>query len=218
MRNFRSRPGDKSPSRRRRRVLQSFRGCRTTTSSAGSCPAFKATRTGSSSFDHFLLPYLALTHSTSADTASRTSTTIRQTRRRMEGAPFPSFPLPALLTLLLPGRKWNTTMKSIIPLPQPGDPSTYPDYDFAPTSYVLACYPETTSFYKAIVEAGPFSLQLGAGKVRTLSHECSLYSSKLTLLTRQKKETQRLYRLRFDDDDGQLRDVPLELVCEAQPL
>ncbi|GAA5826379.1 hypothetical protein JCM11251_002340 [Rhodosporidiobolus azoricus] len=92
------------------------------------------------------------------------------------------------------GGKWNTTLKSIIPLPQPGDRSTYPDYDFPPGTGVLACYPETTSFYKAIVEAGPFDVPIaGGGK---------------------KKETQRLYRLRFDDDDGALRDVPLELVCE----
>ncbi|GAA5851511.1 hypothetical protein JCM8547_001118 [Rhodosporidiobolus lusitaniae] len=91
------------------------------------------------------------------------------------------------------GGKWNTTLKSMIPLPQPSDPSTYPDYDFAPATYVLACYPETTSFYKAIVESGPFILQTSGGK---------------------KKDTQRFYRLRFDDDDGALRDVPLELVCE----
>ncbi|GAA6045046.1 hypothetical protein JCM8097_002333 [Rhodosporidiobolus ruineniae] len=92
------------------------------------------------------------------------------------------------------GGKWNTTLKSIIPLPQPGDPSTYPDYDYPPGTNVLACYPETTSFYKAVVDSGPFGLQIGAGK---------------------KKEVQKLYRLRFEDDDGMLRDVPVELVCET---
>ncbi|GAA6017955.1 hypothetical protein JCM10207_002718 [Rhodosporidiobolus poonsookiae] len=91
------------------------------------------------------------------------------------------------------GGKWNTTLKSIIPLPQPGDERTYPDYDYPAGTVVLACYPETTSFYKAIVESGPFGLNVGGGK---------------------KKEIQRLYRLRFDDDDGALRDVPIELVCE----
>ncbi|BGP16852.1 hypothetical protein JCM10213_003328 [Rhodosporidiobolus nylandii] len=95
------------------------------------------------------------------------------------------------------GGKWNTTLKSIIPLPQPGDDKTYPDYDFAPGTYVLACYPETTSFYKAVVDSGPYGIPVGTGK---------------------KKEIQRLYRLRFDDDDGMVRDVPLELVCEASPL
>ncbi|GAA5897645.1 hypothetical protein JCM6882_000059 [Rhodosporidiobolus microsporus] len=92
------------------------------------------------------------------------------------------------------GGKWNTTLKSIIPLPQPGDRSTYPDYDYPSGTYVLACYPETTSFYRAIVESGPFDVPIAGGK---------------------KKETQRLYRLQFDDDDGALRDVPIELVCET---
>ncbi|GAA5993982.1 hypothetical protein JCM11641_006440 [Rhodosporidiobolus odoratus] len=93
------------------------------------------------------------------------------------------------------GGKWNTTLKSIIPLPQPGDDKTYPDYDFPPGTYVLACYPETTSFYKAVVDSGPFGMAVGAGK----------------------KGLQRFYRLRFDDDDEMLRDIPLELVCELPP-
>ena len=64
-------------------------------------------------------------------------------------------------------RKWNTTLKSIIPLPEKGDERTYPDYDFPPGSLVLACYPETTSFYRATVESGPHTLTFGTGKVRT---------------------------------------------------
>lgn len=34
----------------------------------------------------------------------------------------------------------------------------------------------------------------------------------------QKKETQKIYRLEFDDDGGALRDVPIELVCDPTPL
>lgn len=64
-------------------------------------------------------------------------------------------------------RKWNTTLKSIIPLPEKGDERSYPDYDFPPGSLVLACYPETTSFYRATVESGPHTLTFGTGKVRT---------------------------------------------------
>ncbi|BGO91980.1 hypothetical protein NBRC10512_001067 [Rhodotorula toruloides] len=95
------------------------------------------------------------------------------------------------------GGKWNTTLKSIIPLPEKGDERTYPDYDFTPGMYVLACYPETTSFYRAIVHSGPHATSLGTGK---------------------KKETQKIYRLQFDDDEGALRDVPIELVCDPTPL
>ncbi|BGP53231.1 hypothetical protein JCM8202_002558 [Rhodotorula sphaerocarpa] len=95
------------------------------------------------------------------------------------------------------GGKWNTTLKSIIPLPEKGDERTYPDYEYPAGSFVLACYPETTSFYRATVESGPHVLTLGTGK---------------------KKETQKLYRLKFDDDDGQVRDVPLELICDPTPV
>ncbi|GAA5899007.1 hypothetical protein JCM8208_002975 [Rhodotorula glutinis] len=95
------------------------------------------------------------------------------------------------------GGKWNTTLKSIIPLPEKGDERSYPDYDFSPGTYVLACYPETTSFYRAVIAAGPLAVATGQGK---------------------KKEVQRIYRLTFDDDEGAIRDVPLELVCDPTPL
>lgn len=62
--------------------------------------------------------------------------------------------------------KWNTTLKSIIPLPEKGDERSYPDYDFSPGTYVLACYPETTSFYRAVIAAGPLAVATGQGKVR----------------------------------------------------
>jgi len=29
---------------------------------------------------------------------------------------------------------------------------------------------------------------------------------------------QRIYRLTFDDDEGAIRDVPVELVCDPTPL
>ncbi|GAA6049693.1 hypothetical protein JCM3770_004413 [Rhodotorula araucariae] len=95
------------------------------------------------------------------------------------------------------GGKWNTTIKAIIPLPEKGDERTYPDYDYPPGMYVLACYPETTSFYRAVIASGPHATTTGAGK---------------------KKEVQRVYRLTFDDDEGAIRDVPVELVCDPAPL
>ncbi|BGP48782.1 hypothetical protein JCM10450v2_004658 [Rhodotorula kratochvilovae] len=95
------------------------------------------------------------------------------------------------------GGKWNTTIKAIIPLPEKGDERTHPDYDFPPGMYVLACYPETTSFYRAVIASGPHAITTGTGK---------------------KKEVQRVYRLTFDDDEGAIRDVPVELVCDPAPL
>ncbi|GJN91081.1 hypothetical protein Rhopal_004097-T1 [Rhodotorula paludigena] len=95
------------------------------------------------------------------------------------------------------GGKWNTTLKAIIPLPEKGDPTTYLDYEFSPGTYVLACYPETTSFYRAIIQSGPHPISVGTGK---------------------KKEVTRIYRLTFDDDEGAIRDVPIELVCDPTPL
>lgn len=65
--------------------------------------------------------------------------------------------------------KWNTTLKAIIPLPEKGDPMTYLDYEFSPGTYVLACYPETTSFYRAIIQSGPHPVSVGTGKVCSVS-------------------------------------------------
>ena len=65
--------------------------------------------------------------------------------------------------------KWNTTIKAIIPLPEKGDERTYPNYDFPPGMYVLACYPETTSFYRAVIASGPHAITTGAGKARLSS-------------------------------------------------
>ncbi|KAH8913409.1 hypothetical protein BT69DRAFT_1333310 [Atractiella rhizophila] len=46
--------------------------------------------------------------------------------------------------------RWNMTLKTIIPLPDPKDRErTYPKKDYTPGMWVLALYPDTTSFYKA---------------------------------------------------------------------
>lgn len=51
---------------------------------------------------------------------------------------------------------YNTTIKSIVPLPDPRDRQrTYPDVEFAPGTPVMALYPDTTSFYRAVVQGGP---------------------------------------------------------------
>lgn len=43
-------------------------------------------------------------------------------------------------------------------------------------------------------------------------------SPALTRSREQKKEVTRIYRLTFDDDEGAIRDVPIELVCDPTPL
>jgi SGF29 tudor-like domain len=47
-----------------------------------------------------------------------------------------------------PGLEYNTTLKAIIPMPDPRDRSTYPEHDLVPGTEVLALFPETTSFYR----------------------------------------------------------------------
>ncbi|MBW0533186.1 hypothetical protein O181_072901 [Austropuccinia psidii MF-1] len=50
---------------------------------------------------------------------------------------------------------WNTTIKSIIPLPVKNHPESYPSTTLQPGSIVLGLYPETTSFYRGEVKSGP---------------------------------------------------------------
>ncbi|GAA5838262.1 hypothetical protein JCM5353_005765 [Sporobolomyces roseus] len=92
------------------------------------------------------------------------------------------------------GGKWNTTLKSIIPLPDKSDERTYPEHPFPSGTTVLALYPETTSFYKAYIEGGPYAISTGTGK---------------------NKIRERVYKLKFDDDGDVVRDVPIELVVEG---
>ncbi|GAA6063212.1 hypothetical protein JCM10212_006845 [Sporobolomyces blumeae] len=92
------------------------------------------------------------------------------------------------------GGKWNTTMKSIIPLPEKTDERTYPEHPYPAGTPVLALYPETTSFYRAFIEGGPYLVALGNGKTKT---------------------KERVYKLKFDDDGDVVRDVPIELVVES---
>lgn len=51
---------------------------------------------------------------------------------------------------------YTATMKSIVPLPDTRDRArTYPDSDIAPGTPVMALFPDTTSFYRAVVQGGP---------------------------------------------------------------
>ncbi|KDE04450.1 hypothetical protein MVLG_05098 [Microbotryum lychnidis-dioicae p1A1 Lamole] len=89
--------------------------------------------------------------------------------------------------------KFNTTTKSIIPLPDRMDNKTYPDHDYTPGQAVLALYPETTSFYRAIVQSGPVPAPGSTGK---------------------KKDKEKVYRLKFEDDGDSVREIPIEFVLD----
>ncbi|KAL8279598.1 hypothetical protein RQP46_007911 [Phenoliferia psychrophenolica] len=78
---------------------------------------------------------------------------------------------------------FTTTIKSIIPLPGKHDKYIHPL-----GAAVMALYPDTDSFYRAVIVSGP---EIEKGK---------------------KKE--RAYNLRFDDDEGAIRRIPVEMVVE----
>jgi SAGA-associated factor 29 len=50
---------------------------------------------------------------------------------------------------------WNTTLKSIIPLPVPDKPETFPTVPLPPGTDVLGLYPDTTTFYLGKIESVP---------------------------------------------------------------
>ncbi|SCZ89159.1 BZ3500_MvSof-1268-A1-R1_Chr9g10314 [Microbotryum saponariae] len=89
--------------------------------------------------------------------------------------------------------KFNTTTKSIIPLPDRMNNKTYPNHDYTPGQAVLALYPETTSFYRAIVQSGPVPVPGSTGK---------------------KKDKEKVYRLKFEDDGDSVREIPIEFVLD----
>lgn len=52
--------------------------------------------------------------------------------------------------------KYNTTLRNIVPLPDRRNPSlTYPENDYSAGTQVMALYPDTTSFYRAVIVGGP---------------------------------------------------------------
>ncbi|KAI0926963.1 hypothetical protein AcW1_007659 [Taiwanofungus camphoratus] len=101
-----------------------------------------------------------------------------------------------------PGQCYNTTLRAIIPLPDPTAPpdsaahlNAYPE--FTTGSTVMALYPDTSCFYRAEVVASPRDMQPSdrAGQ-----------SSKQTPIP--------MYKLKFEDDDDQEHCVPAQWVVE----
>jgi len=98
-----------------------------------------------------------------------------------------------------PGQKYPTTLRAIIPLPDPSQPPTsaaHPNayQQFPANSTVMALYPDTSCFYRAEVIAPPQDVQPSG---RTLS-------SKLVPT----------YKLKFEDDDDQEHSVAAQWVVE----
>ncbi|KAF8672143.1 hypothetical protein RhiXN_09039 [Rhizoctonia solani] len=96
-----------------------------------------------------------------------------------------------------PGPPFMTDIRSLIPLPDPDAPvgsaahiSSYPE--FSKGTEVMAIYESTTSFYRAVVVAGPKDPWQGGRTV--------------------KKEPQ--YKLQFEDDEGRVQSIPAFDVVE----
>ncbi|KAF9643914.1 hypothetical protein BDM02DRAFT_3157319 [Thelephora ganbajun] len=96
-----------------------------------------------------------------------------------------------------PGALYNTTLRSIIPLPDPNAPpnsashqSAYPVFPAGAT--VMALYPDTSCFYRAEVLASPSDMHpAGRGA-----------------------QSKPMYKLKFEDDGDQEHSVSAQLVVE----
>ncbi|KZT19479.1 hypothetical protein NEOLEDRAFT_1159066 [Neolentinus lepideus HHB14362 ss-1] len=94
-----------------------------------------------------------------------------------------------------PGQSYNTTLRAIIPLPDPNAPpdsaSSLQAYqDFPAGSTVMALYPDTSCFYKAEVIASRKDMARAGFNARPV------------------------YKLKFEDDDDQEHAVSAEWVVE----
>ncbi|WVF68778.1 hypothetical protein IAT40_003550 [Kwoniella sp. CBS 6097] len=100
---------------------------------------------------------------------------------------------------------YNTTLRSIIPLPDPDSPSHLSSHpsnleDYGRGAQVLALYPDTTSFYRATVVAPP---PPGTGNGLGIRSGSSGGES---------SGKKGFYKLMFVDDDDNIQDVHKDLV------
>lgn len=118
-----------------------------------------------------------------------------------------------------PLRLYNTTLRSIIPLPDPNAPpnsashqGAYPVFPVGAT--VMALYPDTSCFYRAQVLASPSDMH-PAGRV-SLIYPCGVYDSHYIDPKRAAQGTQSrpMYKLKFEDDGDQEHSVSAQLVVE----
>ncbi|KAH7928399.1 hypothetical protein BV22DRAFT_1082964 [Leucogyrophana mollusca] len=98
-----------------------------------------------------------------------------------------------------PGVCYNTTLRAIIPLPDPNAPlnnAAHPNayQEFPAGSTVMALYPDTSCFYRAEVTQSPRDLQ-PTGRGTSPKHIS-------------------MYKLKFEDDDDQEHSVAAQWVVE----
>ncbi|KAI6044783.1 SGF29 tudor-like domain-containing protein [Pisolithus marmoratus] len=98
-----------------------------------------------------------------------------------------------------PGQCYNTTLRAIIPLPDPSSPpnsASHPNayQEFPAGSTVMALYPDTSCFYRAEVVAAPSDLH-PPGRGVSSKHMS-------------------VYKLKFEDDDDQEHSVLAQFVVE----
>lgn len=188
--SFRSGPGAKSPFASRAQLLQRQPQVLP--------PCRKRARCGSSQ------PSLGASVTTSCATWSRTPRK-RGQMGRMYTHYFALRSRTACST-------WNTTLDSIAPLPISLD--SLPPEDYTPGSRVLALYPDTSCFYFATVKGG--GPHLGPGIARSKVRQRTLARQLLTaqLLKREGELLHAPYSLMFDDDGGDIKQVPAYLVVE----
>ncbi|PWZ02801.1 hypothetical protein BCV70DRAFT_6582 [Testicularia cyperi] len=98
-----------------------------------------------------------------------------------------------------PEGTYKVGMDSIIPLPI--SLQTMPASDYQPGSRVLGMYPDTSCFYGAVVKSGGPGLTRNANIAKLIKREPELLEAK--------------YNLEFDDDNGEVRQVPAWLVVQA---
>ena len=114
-------------------------------------------------------------------------------------------------------RVYTTTLRAIIPLPDPtapaGSPAHVSSYQEYPAgSTVMALYPDTTCFYPAEVTATPKDLQ-PSDRVSLILCECFFFPS-LTFNTQAPSSKHMpMYKLKFEDDDNQEHFVAAQWVA-----
>ncbi|WFD42942.1 hypothetical protein MPSI1_001593 [Malassezia psittaci] len=96
------------------------------------------------------------------------------------------------------GPTYNTTLKSIAPLPNSLE--TLPMDNYQPGSRVLALYPDTSCFYNATIQGGGPALSASIPRARQQKREKDLLHAP--------------YQVMFDDDGADIKLVPAYLVVE----
>jgi len=102
-----------------------------------------------------------------------------------------------------PGQEYKTSVKSLIPLPVPEAAPNSPSHpnayeEFLAGTEVLGLYPDTSCFYKAVVVSGPRDPPPGGSRASGAAKSG-------------------VYRLKFEDDDDQVRAVGVQWVVGAPP-